>query len=105
MRKFSIACATIMCSGSIFAQNSADLPSGFVTVPKNVLCGPSDTVFQALAHKDINEKPIWSGSVDNGSNVAVFVNETTSSFTMIQFGKQMSCILAIGNESYFFPKK
>lgn len=105
MRKISVAWAIIMFSGSIFAQNSADTLPGFVVVPKSVLCGPSDKVFQSLAHKDINEKPIWSGTVDNGSNVAVFVNEITSSFTMVQFGDQMTCVLAIGDRSFFYPKK
>ena len=102
MRKLLVA--SLFCASTI-ANAQIDLPQGFVTTTKPILCGPAPVVFRSLAGKDINEKPIWLGQDENKSNYAIFVNAETSAFTLIQFGEQMACILGLGPSSDIFENK
>jgi hypothetical protein len=103
--KFLLMLWMSLIVGSVHAQSNTELPKGFVTVDQQILCGPADTVFRGLASAEINEKPQWVGTTENGSHVAVFVNQHTSAFTVVQFGEQMLCILSLGQSSHFFIKK
>ena len=105
MPKSLLFVGSLFFTGVLLAQNNSSLPEGFVMAQKPVLCGPVEIVFRSLASKEINEKPIWVGTLENGSNVAVFVNQENSAFTVIQFGEQMLCILSLGQSSHFFIKK
>jgi hypothetical protein len=105
MCKFLVALCAAVWSWHAMAESPDDLPPGFVIVDKKVLCGPTNTVLRSLASREINEKPRWAGTVENGSHVAVFINATTSAFTVIQFGDSMSCVLAIGQTSEPFSQK
>lgn len=97
-KSFAVASLFCLTSTIAHAQNNVQIP-GFSTVNKPVFCGPADTVFQGLADTEINEKPIWIGTAENGSNFAVFMNTKTTGFTIIQFGKTVACIIGIGDKS------
>ena len=102
MPKSLLFVGSLFFTGVLLAQNNSSLPEGFVMAQKPVLCGPMEIVFRSLASKEINEKPIWAGTVENSSNVAVFVNPKNSGFTVVQFGQHMACILAVGDNSQEF---
>lgn len=99
MYKLSVAFLFCLIGTIANAQSGSQLPNGFVQTNKPVLCGPADTVFKGLADPEIDEKPLWIGTAENGSNFAVFVNAKTSGFTIIQFGQTIACIIGIGDRS------
>ena len=102
MPKALLLVVSLFFAGVLLAQNNSSLPEGFVMAQKPVLCGPVEIVFRSLASKEINEKPNWVGTLENGSNIAVFSNATTSAFTVIQFGEHMACVLGLGETGEFF---
>ena len=96
MKKLSVA--FLFCLTSTIAN--AQIGSGFTVINKQVVCGPVQVVFKALAEPDIDEKPIWLGKDESGkSELALFVNQKTGGFTLVQFNEQAACILALGGES------
>ena len=81
---------------SVLAQTDQD----FKQILKPVLCGPVETIFQTLLESDINETPIWTGkNTDGKSDYAIFMNSKSGAFTIVQFGKEIGCILGIGPRS------
>jgi hypothetical protein len=98
MKKLLVA-STIFLSSVILAQTG----SPFTEVPKTVSCGSLATIVKALTGKDIGETPVWIGRDENGrSNYAVFMNDRTGSFTILQFNTEVACILGAGNKSEKF---
>ena len=85
-----------------FSQNTK-----FQLIEKQVLCGPILNVIKALTHKEINEKPLWVGkSEDDDTFFAVVENESTKTFTLLQYTKNWACVLGSGTESgLVIPKK
>ena len=69
-------------------------------IKKPVMCESTPLVFQALSDQ-AGEKPIWLGR-GNGSDTSsttIFANETTKTWTIVQFDKDMACILGSGVSS------
>ena len=67
---------------------------------KPVTCDSTIAVFQALSDQ-AGEKPIWLGR-GNGSDTSsttIFANEKTKTWTIVQFDKDMACILGSGVSS------
>lgn len=96
MKKYLIGSLIYITSSGLLLAQDRD----FVNVPKPVLCGPLEKLFTILADKDINEKPIWLGKdIDDKMDYALFVNAETGSFTIVQFGKTMGCILGLGKQA------
>ena len=99
MRKLLMA--FLFCLTSTIAN--AQIGPQFQQVPKTVICGPINILLTALADKEINEKPLWVGKDESDkSDYAVFVNPRTGAFTILQFGKEVGCILGIGYKSDLF---
>lgn len=87
----------------VYTASSAQVGPQFRQIPKNILCGPVEILFTALADKDIKENPIWIGKDESEkSDFAVFVNSDTGAFTIVQFGREWGCILGIGYKSESF---
>lgn len=100
MKKFLVA--SLFCVSTIANAQKPD----FVNIQKPVLCGPVEAVMRGLADPDINEQPIWLGKDDTGkSDYVLFSNTKTKTFTLVQFGKEVACILGIGNQSSIIPTK
>lgn len=72
-----------------------------VTVNKPVLCSTVEVVFSELTKK-YEEQPIWIGD-KNDSKVVVFVNKSTSTWTVVQFDKKTACVLD-GGENFQYKK-
>jgi len=71
-----------------------------IQINKPVTCDSTLLVFQALLEQ-AGEKPIWVGKGDGAdtSTTVVLANEKTKSWTIIQFDKNMACVLGSGVSS------
>ena len=70
---------------------------GPVTVEKPVICGPATVVIGAVM--EFKELPIW-GSQLTDSQIALFANAKTETWTMIQWNKNVACVIDSG-KGYF----
>jgi hypothetical protein len=68
-----------------------------IQINKPVTCDSTLLVFQALLEQ-AGEKPIWVGKGDGAdtSKTVILANEKTKSWTIIQFDKNMACVLGSG---------
>lgn len=99
MLKISIA--FLYCLVSTIA--SAQAGSEFRPVSKTVICGPVDSILATLQDKDVDERPYWVGKdISENSDFAVFVNEKTGEFTILQFNRDVACIIGMGIKSQTF---
>jgi len=96
-----LAVAFLFCLNSTIAN--AQIGPQFVQVPKVVVCGPADIVFKGLTDDDIKEQPLWVGKDESSkSDYALFVNEKTMAFTLIQYTGTTACILGLGYKSEIY---
>jgi hypothetical protein len=65
-----------------------------VTVEKPVICDTPKVVIESLTGTH-QEKPFWVGN-DDKSRYIMLVNESTGSWTMVQFNNSIACILGTG---------
>ena len=71
-----------------------------IQINKPVTCENTLLIFQALVEQ-AGEKPIWVGK-GNGvdtSRTVILANEKTKSWTIVQFDKNMACVLGSGVSS------
>lgn len=96
MIKFLVVLLATVAVSVVNAQGSLR----FTEVPKMVQCGPIGAIVKGLTSKDIDERPLWTGQdASEKSNYVLFVNNKTGSFTIVQFGSEIGCIVAIGNKA------
>lgn len=69
-----------------------------VTVEKPVICDIPKTVIETLTGKDYQEQPFWTGS-DQLSQFVILVNDKNKSWTIVQFNKDIACVLGTGENS------
>lgn len=66
---------------------------------KVMICDKSETIFEKLAN-DFQEYPVWRGKdVQDGSHYVITVNQESGSWTMVQFMKDIACVLGVGTDS------
>jgi len=93
MIKILLAFALILISVNSFAQQ-------YYEVPRHVICAPTPEVFANLTGDDIGETPIWIGTGETGkTQVTIFMNMKSGTFTVIEFTKNFACVLSVGNKS------
>jgi len=68
------------------------------TTKKEVYCDKTETIISILKGDDYQETPIWFGKEKDSKapNYALFVNQKTKSWTIIQFNKDTACVLGAG---------
>jgi len=68
-----------------------------IQINKPVTCENTLLIFQALVEQ-AGEKPIWVGKGDGAdtSRTVILANEKTKSWTIVQFDKNMACVLGSG---------
>jgi len=68
-----------------------------IQINKPVTCENTLLIFQALLEQ-AGEKPIWVGKGDGAdtSRTVILANEKTKSWTIVQFDKNMACVLGSG---------
>jgi hypothetical protein len=71
-----------------------------IQINKPVTCENTLLIFQALLEQ-AGEKPIWVGKGDgvDTSRTVILANEKTKSWTIVQFDKNMACVLGSGVSS------
>ena len=69
-----------------------------VTVEKPVICDKTEKVIEGLQKGQYKETPYWVGQ-DDKSKYALFSNEKTRTWTMIQFNENIACIIGAGEGS------
>lgn len=74
-----------------------------VTVEKPVLCENTKILIEILSNSKYKEVPVWVGN-DESSKYSIFANETTGSWTFIQFNSTIACILGTGENHNFVRK-
>lgn len=94
MRK--LLSALLLIPSLTLAQGS----QGAFWAEKSVLCDEIKTVLDKLRDK-YGETPVWSGhgkgDIDANSSLMVLQNPKTRSWTILQFNKEVACIMAVGD--------
>jgi len=67
-----------------------------VTVEKPVVCDKIKTVFETLTGNGYDEQPFWTGTGES-SRYIMLVNQTTKTWSLVQFNNDIACILGAGN--------
>ena len=67
-----------------------------VTVEKPVICDTPKTVIETLTGTGYKEQPFWIGN-DETSRYVLLANERTKSWTIVQFNKNIACVLGTGD--------
>ena len=68
-----------------------------VEINKKVVCDDTKTLLDTLLN-EYKESPVWAGT-DDKSRYSLLINQETGTWTMIQFDKDITCVLGIGEES------
>lgn len=73
---------------------------------KQLDCGPFSDILSIITEKGVNEEVSWIGeSEGNQSQVALFLNPKTSTWTLVQYNKDYACVLEMGkNYKTYKPK-
>jgi hypothetical protein len=65
-----------------------------VKVEKTIVCAGTEQILNNLT-KNYKEVPLWGGHLPK-SNVAVFVNAETKTWTLVQWNESAACIIDTG---------
>lgn len=65
-----------------------------ISINKPVQCGPTELILSAV--ETFNEKPLWIGNGDKETKLLIFVNYSTTTWTLVEMDKTVACVLAIG---------
>jgi hypothetical protein len=68
-----------------------------IEINKKVVCDKTKLIMDTLI-TEYKEIPLWSGS-DEKSNFGLLINKETGTWTIIQFNKDTTCILGVGENS------
>jgi hypothetical protein len=79
----------ITASTQMLAQESE-----VIEVKKNMLCSETKLVLHRIIN-DYKELPLWASKLSN-SNVTLFVNYDTKSWTLVQWDNNLACVMEAG---------
>jgi hypothetical protein len=68
---------------------------GPVKVDKEVLCDDTAVVLKWALDNEFKEQPVWLGA-DRTSRYSLLANEKSGTWTLVQFNKDVACILGTG---------
>lgn len=72
-------------------------------IEKKVVCDNTATMLEVLTKGSSQETPIWIGNNGN-AKFSLLINRETGTWTMIQFNKEVACILGHGENSVSVPR-
>lgn len=88
MRK--IVLALLFLPSTLFAKE-------WFQANKPLDCGPFHDIVSIVTQKDINEEVAWIGfAQESQSQVALFLNPKTNTWTLVQYNTEFGCVLEIG---------
>ena len=70
----------------------------YTEVKKTVICNDTKTLYNDLVNGEYAERPVWGGEGEN-SQFVLLVNKKTGTWTFIEFVKDRSCVLGVGEGS------
>ena len=91
MKKFIAFLLMVSVIAFALAQSTA------VEINKKVVCDDTKTLLDTLLN-EYKESPVWAGT-DDKSKYSLLINQETGTWTMIQFDKNTTCILGVGEHS------
>lgn len=101
MKKF--LASVLLLPAFAFAQQQQQ-PQGPVTVEKPVVCVSAEVLMDALEKSESKEVPYWMGT-DAETYWGMLVNEKTGTWTIIQFNRDIGCIIGAGeNHGHMIQK-
>jgi hypothetical protein len=66
---------------------------------KRIICDTPEEIFTRL-NKEYGEQPEWTGHSDiQNTDVVLTVNSELGTWTLVEFNKDMACVLAVGDKS------
>lgn len=65
---------------------------------KPVICDETKKIYEELVNGEYAEMPVWGGHGEK-SNFVLLVNKETGTWTLLEFNKDTSCILGVGEGS------
>jgi len=65
---------------------------------KTVICDDTKTMYNELVNGEYAERPVWGGENEN-SKFVLLINKKTGTWTFIEFVKDTSCVLGVGEGS------
>jgi hypothetical protein len=75
-----------------------DADDAFI-VDKRIVCDKTNVVVEVLMKGESQERPSWGGT-NGDAKFSLFINKETGTWTMIQFNKNVACILGHGDNSF-----
>lgn len=94
MKKSFIMASLFCLLGSIAHANSAFETS------KPIICGPLADVIKELQNE--KEETVFTGQSPTGDSAyALFYNEKSKTFTVVQFNGTIGCVIGLGVEGRF----
>ena len=79
------------CIAFALAQSTA------IEINKKIVCDDTKSLLDTLLN-EYRESPVWAGT-DDKSRYSLLINQETGTWTMIQFDKNTTCILGVGENS------
>lgn len=73
-------------------------------IEKPIVCSTPAEVLQSLAGPKYREEPQWGGT-DDSDKYVLTVNKQSKTWTLIQFSKDIACILGSGENYHLFLLK
>jgi hypothetical protein len=78
-------------------STTAAIPQ-YTEVKKTVICNDTKTLYNDLVNGEYAERPVWGGDGEN-SQFVLLINKKTGTWTFIEFVKDRSCVLGVGEGS------
>jgi len=97
MKKLIILAALL----SVFAlASSQPVADDFTTfrLDKTLVCGSTKRMIGELINGEYKELPAWGGEGEK-TRYSLLINQETGSWTLIQFDKDNTCVLGVGEKS------
>lgn len=86
----------------LLTSAESEVADAFI-MEKKLVCDQTSVMMEVLTKGNAQETPIWGGSNDN-ARFGLLVNQETGTWTMIQFNKDIACILGHGENSFAIPR-
>lgn len=101
--KTLIACVALL-SFAVIAEPPT-MPNEIYKGTKEVNCAAIDLIFKTITGDEFKETPFWVGSeAKSADRFALFVNNKTHTWSIVQFSPTQACILGSG-ENFVFSEE
>lgn len=90
----------------LFCLNSTIAYAEPLEIQKTIICDKASTILNGLQSGKYKEMPRWSGLASaEDTSFVIMANESTGSWTIVQFNAELACILGEGKKSQVIENK